>query len=164
MKLAGIIAVTAVVISLLAIKPKSNIFRIGPNELYFINQTRAYYPTTVGKYFQNKLHLYLGHYLQNISYGLDVNYYFFGSHPRERAGHTETKWLSSLLLPFFIFGLFRQFKNRHYEFTIYFLTALGIISIFDFDQLAFLLIPFVLFNTLWGIICTAKFLLSQRSR
>ncbi len=56
----------------------------------------------LGRYLENKP-LYIFHkFEQNLLRTLDVNLYFFGNHPRERAGISEFEKFSFLFLAFFI--------------------------------------------------------------
>lgn len=53
--------------------------------------------------------------LDNISYVVDPNLYFFANHPRQRVGIKEFEKFPYILSPFFIIGLFHLFnseKNR----------------------------------------------------
>ena len=44
---------------------------------------------------------------QNFFRSIDLNLYFFGNHPRERAGIREFEKYTFLFLPFFFLGLYR---------------------------------------------------------
>lgn len=135
-------------LSLILIKPTSTIFSFKPGELFSLNERRGEYPhPLIGKIFENKISQYFYHYQTNIFYGLDINYYFFGSHPRERAGYSEFNRLPWWLLPFFILGVYWQVKHRQYELIIYFLITLLTISFFNTDIYSFLLLPFFSLST-----------------
>lgn len=53
----------------------------------------------------------LGRIRKNFFENLDINQYFFASHPRERVGITEFTKFSYLLLPFFLLGLYKLIKK-----------------------------------------------------
>ena len=119
------------------------IFSFKPAELFMLNERRSEYPNALmGKMFENKITQYFYHYQTNLFYNLDLNYYFFASHPRERAGYSEFNRLSLWLLPFFLGGLYWQVTHRKYQLLVYFFSALLIISFFSGDQYSFLLLPF----------------------
>jgi len=165
MKFTILITFILTTVFILIFRPVSSIFNFGLDEIYFINEQRSYYPISqVGKIFENKVQTYISHYLQNLSYGLDINYYFFASHPRERPGHLESSLFPFWLLPLFAYGLYRQIMDRHYHASAYFISCLLLISFFSFDRYAFLLFPFILFNIAIGILCALKSLPSLLSR
>ncbi len=124
--------------------PHDTVFTIYEEEIHFLNQRRSFYPNKLlGKLLENKVSVYFSHYLTNISYGLDPNFYFFASHPRERAGFSEHQRLPLWLFPLSLAGLFMQLTNGKYILVIYFLASLLIISFFaPFDNYAFVLYPF----------------------
>lgn len=61
---------------------------------------------TFSRLYTNKLTSIVKNLETNFFETVDLNYYFFANHPLERVGVNETEKLSSLLLPFFILGLF----------------------------------------------------------
>lgn len=154
---AGLSVALAVVVSgtaLIMNPPKATVFELRTLELQFLNQRRSFYrPLVFGKILENRPSVYLSHYLENISYGLDINYYFFASHPRERAGFSEGQHIPALLLPLFLIGLVYQLAKKRFAPSIYFLTSLGIISFFTpFDTYALILYPyFVVTSFIWLI-------------
>lgn len=129
--------------------PKKTILDFRETELGLLNQRRSFYPSNfLGKLLENKFGVYSSHYLTNISYGLDINFYFFASHPRERLGYTEFQRLPVWLLPFFLFGIFTQLKRHHYVLTVYYFTSLFIVSFFvPFDNYAYVLYPFFILSS-----------------
>lgn len=135
-------------LALIGQPPKDTIFSLAPGELQLINQRRSYYSNQViGKLLENKITVYVSHYVTNLSYGLDPNFYFFASHPRERAGYPEYLRLPLWLLPFFLVGLVRQLSKRALAPTVYFLVSLGVIAFFKpFDTYAFVLYPFIILS------------------
>ena len=132
------------------------IFNFKPAELFSLNERRSAYPNTlVGRLFENKLAQYLSHYETNLFYALDPNYYFFGTHPRERPGYSEFSRLSFWLLPFFLYGIYWQINYKKYQLIAYFVITLMIISFFGRDAYSFLLLPFF---TITCSLCAKYFL------
>jgi len=50
--------------------------------------------------------------LDNISYVVDPNLYFFANHPRQRVGIKEFEKFPYILTPFFVIGLFQLFRSE----------------------------------------------------
>lgn len=96
------------------------------------------YAVELGQLYKNKLSLHFYkdfswsiHKLErNLFYNLDLNLYFFGSHPRERAGIGEFDKYPWILLPFFIVGLFLVIQN-YYLVTVVYLIGASLISMFS---------------------------------
>jgi len=124
---------------------KNTVFNLSPEEIYFINQRRAYFPNlSVGKIYENKLFRFSFNYQKNIFEGLDINYYFFGTHPRERVGITEIRKFPFVYLPFFIVGLFSLLKKQKFIYLLYFLSSIFLASFFrPIDIYSFLFFPFM---------------------
>lgn len=98
----------------------------------------------LGRYLENKP-LYIFHkFEQNLLRTLDVNLYFFGNHPRERAGIREFEKFSFLFLPFFILGLLKAVKIFPWQLSISLLIPLLELSIIGEDNPVgpFILSPF----------------------
>lgn len=84
-----------------------------PSETYTLNQRHGYLAEGLGVLFTNKIsqRYYLNFdtgikkYLQNVSYTVDPNLYFFRSHPREKSGIDEYEKYSPFVLPLFIIGV-----------------------------------------------------------
>lgn len=83
-----------------------------PEDQVRLNERHLYYAQELGAIFLNRkiLNYYKNYSLQvyklegNLFSNLDLNLYFFASHPRERAGVSEFEKFPPLLLPFFIIG------------------------------------------------------------
>ena len=58
---------------------------------------------------------------ENIFESLDINQYFFASHPRQRVGVKEFEKFPYILLPFFILGIVKLINNKDYGFIIIYL-------------------------------------------
>lgn len=144
-----LIAFVACGTALILRPPTDSIFSFKGVEIHFLNQRRSFYPSVLlGKLFENKVSVYYSHYLTNISYGLDPNFYFFASHPRERVGFSEYQRLPLWLFPLFLFGIFKLLAKGQYLLVVYFLTSLAIISFFvPFDKYAFILYPFFILSS-----------------
>lgn len=77
-----------------------------------LNERHLYYSQELGNLFLNRkvLNFYRNYslslykYEQNLFSNLDLNLYFFASHPRERADVAEFEKFPMLFLPFFIIG------------------------------------------------------------
>ncbi len=50
--------------------------------------------------------------MNNFYQSIDINYYFFSNHPRERVGYTEHEKFPFVYLPFLFIGFFEIIKNR----------------------------------------------------
>lgn len=84
-----------------------------PEDQVKLNERHFYYAKDLGRFFLNSkvLNYYKNYSLPvhkfegNLFSNLDLNLYFFASHPRERAGVSEFEKYSPLYLPFFIIGV-----------------------------------------------------------
>jgi len=61
---------------------------------------------TFSRFYSNKASVVLGKMERNFFESVDINNYFFATHPLERVGVKETEKFFSSLLPLFIVGLF----------------------------------------------------------
>lgn len=83
-----------------------------PEDQVKLNERHFYYSQELGAIFLNKkiLNYYKNYSLsvykleRNLFSNLDLNLYFFASHPRERAGVGEFEKFPPFLLPFFMIG------------------------------------------------------------
>lgn len=118
-----------------------NLIFITPEDIYQINTRRSYYPNQVlGRIFENKLSLFLNKYKGNFFQGLDLNYFFFANHPRERVGMTEKEILFWFWLPLFLVGIITSFKKSLLFPGFFYLLILLVIGVFfQFDQFVVLL-------------------------
>lgn len=137
---------------------KNTVFNLSAEEIYFINQRRGYFPNlSVGKIYENKLFRFSFNYQRNLFEGLDINYYFFGTHPRERVGITEIKKFPFIYLPVFLLGLFALIKKHDYFYLLYFLFSLSIASFFrPIDIYSFLFFPFIAVCIINGFLYLTK--------
>jgi hypothetical protein len=138
---------------LIFFKPNlKTVFSINGLEIYSLNQRRAYYQSPLlGRFFENKLNRYIFSYEKNLFEGLDINYYFFASHPRERVGAYEIKKFPELALLFFLIGLYSSLRRKQFLGVIYFLFSLLVASFFSpIDTLSFLFFPFFVVNIYFG--------------
>ena len=129
-----------------------NIFQMTNLDLYYLNTTRGYVENqTVARASYNKITFYLNHYLDNFFAGIDINYFFFGGHPREVPGGNNDFKINYWLIYLFLFGVYDQFLNRETRIVaLYFITLL-VVSWFSIDALWFLLVPFVYLTVLYPI-------------
>lgn len=94
-----------------------NIFITSPKDLAQLNKRHGFYALELGPLFTNGFSQQAYKYFslpirkleKNLFSNLDINLYFFASHPRER-GTGEFEKYSWILLPFFILGLFSIMK------------------------------------------------------
>lgn len=130
-----------------------NIFELSQEEIFFINTRRSYYESKFsGKIFENKPLRFLYNYQKNLFQGIDLNYYFFGNHPRERVGIKEINKFSFLFLPFFLYGLFLNIKDKNVLVFLYFFVSLFLASLFkQIDTFSFLFFPFIVLNIYFGV-------------
>lgn len=131
--------------------PKT-IFNISELDIFYLNERRSNYPNqTVARIFENKVALIAYQYQKNVFDGLDLNLYFFASHPRERPGIAEKERFSWLFLPMFLSGVYYQVKRRQYWALFYFISTLFFCSFFvNIDKYLFLLYPFFISSILLG--------------
>ncbi len=101
----------------------------------------------------------------NFSQTLDLNFYFFASHPREVIGIPIIEKFSFILLPFFLIGLYQLIKSPTKRSLIFFsaiipITLLTLIG--HHNQLGpFSLFPFIGVTTVLGISLFVKQIASQ---
>ncbi len=116
-----------------------------------INTRRSFYPFPFGVVFQNKYAESLNKYENNFSTLLDINFYFFASHPRERVGIEEFEKYSPLFLPFLIFGLIKVVKNK---FTL--ISVLLILTVAAFIDSKYILGPVLVFPIFTAILAIGE--------
>lgn len=128
------------------------IFKILPEEIYQINTRRSYYKNKfLGKILENKITFCFYKYQKNFFQGLDINYYFFANHPRERAGVKETEKFLWIFLPFFLLGTYWQLKTKFFWGIGYYLMILALSSIFKSPDGFFVFtFPFFIFSLILG--------------
>jgi len=131
----------------------STIFKTNPEDIYQINTRRSYYPNQLlGKVFENKFTFFLDKYKENIFQGLDLNYYFFANHPRERAGVEEKEKIYWIWLPIFLIGFIWSLKKSFLLPSLIFLAILSFVSIFaGADGFNLILVPFFIINIYLGL-------------
>lgn len=129
------------------------IFTITSEGIYQLNTRRSYYPNQLlGKIFENKLTFYLDKYRKNFFQGLDLNYYFFANHPRERTGMTEKEIFFWFWLPVFLVGFLSSLRKSFLITNLIFLGSLSIVSFFvKIDNFILLLSPFWAVNFYVGL-------------
>ncbi len=145
------------VLSLMLTKPfDGSLFSIGETEQYLVNQESSYFPLNLGRVFKNKDLLAFGKLEDNFFSDIDLNLYFFASHPRERSGVKEFSKFSSLLIPFFILGIFQVFIKKNKLLQIYFGASILISSFLyqDYSLGPFLLFPILVNLIALGIVDT----------
>jgi len=139
---------------LLLQKPFSKtIFSLSDLDTYYLNERRSLYPNPViGRIFENKATQVIYQFKKNFFNGLDINLYFFATHPRERPEVSEVERFNWLFLPFFLSGIFYQLRKRIFWMVSYFFITLTSISFFgSIDNYIFLLYPFFILTIFLGI-------------
>lgn len=92
-----------------------------------LNERHKYYYEYFGKLYANRIGTYVynnilpiwNKFEKNAFSPLDLNLYFFNSHPRERAGVEEFKKYSFLFIPFFLLGLVSLITKRTKAILVY---------------------------------------------
>lgn len=129
------------------------IFKLNSEDIQQINTRRSYYSNqTLGKIFENKPGFFLDKYKENFFQGLDLNYYFFANHPRERAGVEEKEKIYWIWLPIFLIGFIWSLKKSFLLPSLIFLAILSFVSIFaGADGFNLILVPFFIINIYLGL-------------
>jgi len=129
------------------------IFKLNSEDIQQINTRRSYYSNqTLGKIFENKPGFFLDKYKENFFQGLDLNYYFFANHPRERAGIQEKEKIYWFWLPVFLIGFVWSLKNSILLPDLIFLGILTLASFFTrIDNFNLVLVPFFVLNIYFGL-------------
>lgn len=107
------------------------IWELSPTDIYKINFQRTEYPKVLGSIFQNKAIYSLNLLKERVFSVLDLNLYFFASHPREN--HSDFEKYNFVLLPLFIFGIFTLTK-RHLKIVCFYLLFALSVYIFSFTS------------------------------
>lgn len=97
----------------------------------------SYLAYNLGPLYQNKYipnyyaHVYpkLSYWQQNLAYSLDLNSYFFASHPREKAGFPEFEKYPFILSPFFVIGIIWMIIKTNKQIIIYLIFSVIINSL-----------------------------------
>lgn len=93
-------------------------------DIITITAQRSYYPA-FGSAFHNKYFLAANKYQQGLMSAIDVNYYFFASHPRERATIDDFEKFLPIFIPLLILGMIKVFKNIFSLIILLFVLALS---------------------------------------
>lgn len=132
-----------------------------------INDRHYFYFENLGKLYNNKISIYLYNNIlptwykfeENLFSVIDLNLYFFNSHPREREGVEEFKKYPFLLIPFFLIGLVYLVNKRAKLVLVYAATTIlinGFISA-DYKVGPILFFPLISLFIFFGIlICGEK--------
>ena len=116
-----------------------SLFRNSALDIQQYNRRHEFYANGLGKLYKNRLILtYFKDYnfpiskLQRNFFGnLDLNLYFFASHPRERLGIEEFQKYSPIFLPFFLIGMFYFIYALLSKILIYSVPILLLSSLFS---------------------------------
>lgn len=110
----------------------SDIWRKTPTETLTLSQRYEYLATDLGKIYKNRFLIFYHENIfsplykiqSNLFPNLDINLYFFASHPREREKVHEYEKYPFILWPFFLFGVYLSFKKVSKIFFYYLLISL----------------------------------------
>lgn len=80
-----------------------------------LRNTYLYPNILTARVFQNKLNVPIHKFENNLFSLLDPNYYFFGSHPRERVGTQNSLKIPFVAIGFLLYGLFTITKLKNYR-------------------------------------------------
>ena len=160
-----LITVVLVVISFREAIDES-IFRNSALDIQQMNKRHEFYASGLGKLYKNRFVLtYFKDYnfpiskLQRNFFGnLDLNLYFFTSHPRERVGVEEFQKYSPIFLPFFLIGVFYSIYALLSKMLIYSVPILLLSSLFS---PSYNLGPVLLFTVI-NLMITVGIILSWR--
>lgn len=144
-----------------------SILRVSAREEQQLNKRHEFYAHNLGKIYTNRISLF---YFKNYSFSLlklernffgnlDLNLYFFGSHPRERTGIDEFEKYMPIFAPFFLIGFIYSIFRPKLRIVAYFIIILFISS---FISPYYNLGP-ILFFPLINFVITIGFLLSLES-
>lgn len=132
-----------------------SVWVMSPDQILKQDKRHLFYSAELGKLYTNKISLYyytrlsepLARLQRNLFSNLDINLYFFGSHPRERAGVEEFEKYFFLILPFFLIGVFSVIKKRYLNLGLYFLAVLPMSAFISQNYLLGPILFFPLINT-----------------
>lgn len=153
-----------IIISFALIRTDFNksLFLLSPEDQVKLNERHAYYAKEFGIFFLNSkvLNYYKNYspivskFESNLFSNLDLNLYFFASHPRERAGINEFEKFSYLLLPFFIFGIIQVINKKFILSAGYIIIALLISSFVspNYKLGPILFFPIISISIVFGLI------------
>ncbi len=120
------------------------------------NKRHGYYSAGLGKLYTNKIALFyytkisrpFTRLQQNLFSTLDLNLYFFGSTPRERADVSEFEKYSFLMMPFFLVGIYVVLKKRILSPGLFFLAAILVSAFINENYYLGPILFFPLINTI----------------
>lgn len=132
-----------------------------------------FYAEAFGQLYRNRIGIY---YYKNISpplfkiqrnlfSNMDINLYFFASHPRERGGLIEFEKYPYIFLPIFLYGVSVVIKQRKFILGFYLIAAILISSFISSNYLLGPILFFPLMNVILivGFISLLKFIRSKGS-
>lgn len=103
----------------------TQVFSFTNLETSTINLTRSFYPHQIlGRGLENKGGVLLNRLGERLFESIDVNRFFFASHPRERGGVIEFEMFPFWLLPLFLLGMF-NIKLKYWLVAIFAVGVLG---------------------------------------
>lgn len=143
-----------------------SIFRNSALDIQQLNKRHEFYAKGLGKVYTNRISLtYLNKFnlplskLQsNFFSNLDLNLYFFASHPRERLGVEEFEKYLPIFLPFFLVGFFYIIYVPLSKILIYLIAISLVSSVFspNYNLGPILFFPIINFMITVGLILSMK--------
>lgn len=147
---------------------------VSPDDEVKLNDRHLYYSQELGSLFLNRkvLNYYKNYSLTlykfegNLFSNLDLNLYFFASHPRERIGVSEFEKFSPLFLPFFITGVIALIYSVSVWAGIYLIVAALISAFIDQNYLLgpILFFPLIAMIITIGLINFLRFVKDFRTK
>lgn len=134
-------------------KISKTVFSLQELELFTINSRRSYYVNPkLGRMMENKATFFIGKLSRNLFESLDVNYYFFATHPRERSGMIEIKKFPSAFLPFLLLGIYYQLKKKKLLGLFFALSVIFSVSFLQrIDYGSYLFFPSLILSITYGL-------------
>lgn len=150
------------------------IFRLSALDIQQMNKRHEFYANSLDKIYTNRFSLtYFKEYnlplykLQRNFFGnLDLNLYFFASHPRERLGVEEFEKYLPIFLPFFLIGVLYSIYVPLLGILIYSVSVLFLSSIISpaYKLGPMLFFPIVNFMVTIGIVLSIKEIVKKFKR
>lgn len=136
----------------------NSVFKLPLESIELINLRRSYYPDKLtGKIFENKLTVIWQRYKNRLFQGLDLNYFFFANHPRERPGMEEKEVFLWFWFPLFLIGFLEYLKKGNLvpKYIFLFILSVGCLLAIV-DNFIFLLAPLLTIDIYYGLMVLRK--------
>lgn len=130
------------------ITPSSEISQQIKRQNFYAEGFGKLYRNRIGIYYFENINSPLFKIQRNLFSNIDMNLYFFASHPRERGGLIEFEKYLYIFLPIFLYGVYEVAKQRKFILGYYFISALLISSFIRSDYLLGPILFFPLINSI----------------